>query len=204
MPNYYFTRLAVEISKPFFLRVYRESLRVMANLKMVDHYLVLGLPTGEEGTRLTEREITRAFKAKALEIHPDKRPRDQAAAAHSEFQNLYASYQILVDVQKRQEFDAILLAYLRWFRRQQEEQNQWKKIRIPRRPMSTPNQEEGEERKKRQRPNDEEEEEERKKRQKTHEQLKKYKEVGKQVSKFLAKILKELEELEEMVAAGNL
>ncbi|KAJ4849517.1 hypothetical protein Tsubulata_021099 [Turnera subulata] len=60
----------------------------------VDHYSVLGLPSGEEGTRLTEREISKAYKLKALELHPDKRPEDRHA--HADFQKLKKSYEILM------------------------------------------------------------------------------------------------------------
>ncbi|TXG64927.1 hypothetical protein EZV62_011921 [Acer yangbiense] len=36
----------------------------------VNHYDVLGLPSG---AKLTEKEISKAYKLKALELHPDKR-----------------------------------------------------------------------------------------------------------------------------------
>ncbi|XP_004301327.1 PREDICTED: uncharacterized protein LOC101295820 [Fragaria vesca subsp. vesca] len=37
-----------------------------------DHYKVLGLSSGEKGSKLTEKQIKRAYLAKALELHPDK------------------------------------------------------------------------------------------------------------------------------------
>ncbi|CAG7895960.1 unnamed protein product [Brassica rapa] len=40
----------------------------------VDHYIVLGLPSGEEALKLSEKEITKAYKLKALVLHPDKTP----------------------------------------------------------------------------------------------------------------------------------
>ncbi|KAJ4849519.1 hypothetical protein Tsubulata_021101 [Turnera subulata] len=69
----------------------------------VDHYTVLRLPSGEEGERLTEREITRAYKLKALELHPDKRPCDPNA--HANFLKLRSSYDTLMDPVARKNFD---------------------------------------------------------------------------------------------------
>ncbi|KAK7343332.1 hypothetical protein VNO77_11989 [Canavalia gladiata] len=72
----------------------------------IDHYVVLGLPSGEEGAKLTEKEITKAYKSKALELHPDKRPDDPNAA--SNFQQLRTSYDILKDSKARKLFDDLL------------------------------------------------------------------------------------------------
>ncbi|KAK6916755.1 DnaJ domain [Dillenia turbinata] len=72
----------------------------------IDHYLVLGLPSGEEGSRLTEKEISKAYKQKALELHPDKRPDDPNA--HENFQKLKSSYEILKDEKARKLFDDLL------------------------------------------------------------------------------------------------
>ncbi|KAK7280592.1 hypothetical protein RJT34_25656 [Clitoria ternatea] len=72
----------------------------------IDHYAVLGLPSGEEGAKLTEKEITKAYKLKALELHPDKRPDDPNAA--SNFQQLRTSYDILKDDKARKLFDDLL------------------------------------------------------------------------------------------------
>ncbi|KDP39310.1 hypothetical protein JCGZ_01067 [Jatropha curcas] len=72
----------------------------------VDHYSVLGLPSGEEGAKLTEKEISRAYKSKALELHPDKRPDDPNA--HDNFQKLKSSYEILKDEKARKLFDDLL------------------------------------------------------------------------------------------------
>ncbi|KAK2631275.1 hypothetical protein EUGRSUZ_L03152 [Eucalyptus grandis] len=62
----------------------------------VDHYSVLGLPSGEEGAQLSEKEISKAYRAKALELHPDKRP------------DLKASYEILKDEKAWKLFDDLL------------------------------------------------------------------------------------------------
>ncbi|KAJ4830774.1 hypothetical protein Tsubulata_028653 [Turnera subulata] len=80
----------------------------------VDHYLVLGLPSGEEGARLTEREITRAYKLKALVLHPDKRPGDPNA--HADFLKILASYETLMNPVSRRRFDKSL----RWIEQRRE------------------------------------------------------------------------------------
>ncbi|XP_043714382.1 dnaJ homolog subfamily C member 17 isoform X1 [Telopea speciosissima] len=72
----------------------------------IDHYEILGLPSGEEGAKLTEKEISKAYKFKALELHPDKRPNDPNA--HTEFQKLKTSYEILKDEKARKLFDDLL------------------------------------------------------------------------------------------------
>lgn len=74
----------------------------------VDHYKVLGLPSGEEGTKLTQTEISKAYRAKALDLHPDKRPDDPEADAN--FQGLKSSYEILKDRNARRLFDTSLRA----------------------------------------------------------------------------------------------
>ncbi|KAL6224914.1 hypothetical protein ACLB2K_003769 [Fragaria x ananassa] len=75
-------------------------------LLKVDHYKVLELPSGEEGAKLTQREILKAYKAKALLLHPDKRP--GYPGANAEFQQLRSSYEILKDPKSWAEFDAAL------------------------------------------------------------------------------------------------
>ncbi|XP_010421167.1 PREDICTED: dnaJ homolog subfamily C member 17 [Camelina sativa] len=72
----------------------------------VDHYLVLGLPSGEEALKLTEKEIGKAYKLKALYLHPDKRPDDPDA--HEKFQRLKTSYEVLKDEKARKLFDDLL------------------------------------------------------------------------------------------------
>ncbi|KAJ4965399.1 hypothetical protein NE237_017248 [Protea cynaroides] len=72
----------------------------------IDHYEILGLPSGEEGAKLTEKEISKAYKTKALELHPDKRPNDPNA--HSEFQKVKSSFEILKDEKARKLFDDLL------------------------------------------------------------------------------------------------
>lgn len=92
----------------------------------VDHYNVLGLPSGEEGAKLTEKEISRAYKAKALELHPDKRPDDPNA--HDNFQKLKSSYEILKDEKARKLFDDLLRVKREQFRRQSERDGKRRKM----------------------------------------------------------------------------
>ncbi|KAK9074799.1 hypothetical protein SSX86_003117 [Deinandra increscens subsp. villosa] len=72
----------------------------------IDHYVILGLPSGEEGFKLTEKEIKKAYRLKALKLHPDKRPDDPNAPAN--FQKLKTSYQILIDEKERKLFHDLL------------------------------------------------------------------------------------------------
>ncbi|KAL9811257.1 putative RNA recognition motif domain, DnaJ domain, RNA-binding domain superfamily [Arabidopsis thaliana] len=72
----------------------------------VDHYIVLGLASGEEALKLTEKEIAKAYKLKALDLHPDKRPDDPDA--HEKFQRLKTSYEVLKDEKARKLFDDLL------------------------------------------------------------------------------------------------
>lgn len=72
----------------------------------VDHYDALGLPSGEEGSRLSEQEINKAYRSKARELHPDKRPDDPNA--HANFLKLQTSYSVLKDEKARKLFDDLL------------------------------------------------------------------------------------------------
>ncbi|XP_004293915.1 PREDICTED: dnaJ-like protein 1 [Fragaria vesca subsp. vesca] len=73
---------------------------------LIDHYKVLDLPSGAEGAELTEQEITKRYKAKALLLHPDKRPGYPLAGA--EFQQLKESYEVLKDPKSREKFHVSL------------------------------------------------------------------------------------------------
>ncbi|PIA60654.1 hypothetical protein AQUCO_00300285v1 [Aquilegia coerulea] len=76
----------------------------------LNHYEVLGFQLESIGigglTKLTSNEIVKAYKSKALELHPDKRPNDPNA--NTEFQQLKSSYDILMDEKLRKGFDAYL------------------------------------------------------------------------------------------------
>ncbi|MCL7045436.1 hypothetical protein MKW94_005956 [Papaver nudicaule] len=69
----------------------------------IDHYVVLGLPSGEQGARLTDADIKKAYKIKALELHPDKRPDNPNANIN--FLKLSESYEILKDEAQRKILD---------------------------------------------------------------------------------------------------
>ncbi|XP_051145443.1 uncharacterized protein LOC127261235 [Andrographis paniculata] len=71
-----------------------------------DHYDVLGLPSDEEGAKLSEQEINKAYRSKARELHPDKRPDDPNA--HANFLKLKTSYDVLKDEKARKLFDNLL------------------------------------------------------------------------------------------------
>ncbi|MCL7049104.1 hypothetical protein MKW94_013760 [Papaver nudicaule] len=72
----------------------------------IDHYVVLGLSSGEEGRKLTDVEIGKAYRRKALELHPDKRRNDPNA--NSKFLRLKSSYEVLKDEKTRKQFDDLL------------------------------------------------------------------------------------------------
>ncbi|XP_020261678.1 dnaJ homolog subfamily C member 17, partial [Asparagus officinalis] len=74
----------------------------------VDHYAVLGLPSGEEALKLTLKEIEKAYRNQSRIRHPDKRPDDPNATA--DFQRLTSSFEILKDEAKRSAFDATIRA----------------------------------------------------------------------------------------------
>ncbi|WOL09716.1 hypothetical protein Cni_G18469 [Canna indica] len=74
----------------------------------VDHYAVLGLPSGEEGAKLTLKEIEKAYREQSRIRHPDKRPDDPNATA--DFQHLKTSFEVLKDEAARRIFDARLRA----------------------------------------------------------------------------------------------
>ncbi|XP_078448305.1 DNAJ heat shock N-terminal domain-containing protein isoform X2 [Wolffia australiana] len=73
-----------------------------------DHYAILGLPSGEEGAKLSIKEIEKAYKIKARECHPDKRRNDPDATAI--FQKLVSSFEILKNEAARKAFDDLLRA----------------------------------------------------------------------------------------------
>ncbi|XP_019184946.1 PREDICTED: dnaJ homolog subfamily C member 17 isoform X2 [Ipomoea nil] len=92
----------------------------------VDHYDVLGLPSGEEGAKLSEKEISKAYRLKALELHPDKRPDDRNA--HANFQRLKTSYEVLKDEKARKLFDDLLRVKRDKIRRQSQHDSKRRKM----------------------------------------------------------------------------
>eukprot|EP00252_Welwitschia_mirabilis_P002869 TRINITY_DN12890_c0_g1_i1.p1 TRINITY_DN12890_c0_g1~~TRINITY_DN12890_c0_g1_i1.p1 ORF type:complete len:303 (-),score=54.98 TRINITY_DN12890_c0_g1_i1:443-1351(-) len=85
--------------------------------EIVDHYGVLGLPSGTVGAKVTEAEIRKAYRVQALRSHPDKRPDDPNAA--EEFLKIQTAYDILTNSTSRRAFDELLR--LRYERRAREE-----------------------------------------------------------------------------------
>jgi len=70
----------------------------------MDVYQVLGLEGG--GPHVLQAAIRKAYRARALVLHPDKRGNDPVAAA--EFQKLQKAYEILNDEKARAAFDELL------------------------------------------------------------------------------------------------
>lgn len=92
----------------------------------IDHYVVLGLPSGEEGAKLNEKEISKAYRSKALELHPDKRPDDPNA--HANFQKLKTSYEILKDEKARKLFDDLIRVRKEKLQRQSQQDTKRRKM----------------------------------------------------------------------------
>ncbi|KAK4352300.1 hypothetical protein RND71_027818 [Anisodus tanguticus] len=92
----------------------------------VDHYAVLNLPSGEEGAKLSENGISKAYRKKALELHPDKRPHDPND--HSNFQKLTTSYEILKDEKDRKLFDELLHVKREKIQRQSQQDSKRRKM----------------------------------------------------------------------------
>ncbi|XP_049391207.1 uncharacterized protein LOC125855520 [Solanum stenotomum] len=100
----------------------------------VDHYSALDLPSGEEGAKLSEIDISKAYRKKALELHPDKRL-DDPINAHLNFQKLKASYDILKDDKKRKLFDEMIQLQQQQQHQQQHQQQQQQQQDSKRRKM---------------------------------------------------------------------
>ncbi|PWA44500.1 dnaJ domain-containing protein [Artemisia annua] len=71
----------------------------------------------EKGLQLSTKDIKKAYKLKALELHPDKKPNNTNAV--TDFQKLQASYNILKDEYTRKVFDSDLMIRLK----EQQEEN---------------------------------------------------------------------------------
>jgi molecular chaperone DnaJ len=65
-----------------------------------DYYQVLGVARDA-----SQKEITKAYRKLARELHPDKNPGD--AAAEDRFKNVSAAYEVLGDATKRAEYDEV-------------------------------------------------------------------------------------------------
>jgi DnaJ family protein C protein 17 len=73
-----------------------------------DHYVILGLPSGEEGAMVLDADITKAYRSMALKCHPDKNRNDPKASEN--FSKINTSYNILMDKTARKLFDDLLRA----------------------------------------------------------------------------------------------
>ncbi|CAI5474114.1 unnamed protein product [Closterium sp. Yama58-4] len=74
-----------------------------SSLGDADLYAILGLKIEDDAAFPTGAEIKKAYRKRALELHPDKRPGDKAAAA--EFDELQKAYEVLLDEQARKAYD---------------------------------------------------------------------------------------------------
>ena len=72
----------------------------------VDPYAVLGLAPGV----LTDAEIKKAYRKKALVLHPDKRKDSEREVAQREFDALQKAYDILLDPQARKALEDLAKA----------------------------------------------------------------------------------------------
>lgn len=74
-----------------------------------DYYRVLGVKRDAD-----EKEIKRAYRKLAVELHPDKNPDDQAA--EERFKEVNEAYEVLGDRQKRAKYDQLGASYRDWER----------------------------------------------------------------------------------------
>lgn len=73
----------------------------MSSQKSVDHYAVLGVPADS-----TFVEIQKAFFKLSLACHPDRRDESEFEAAHKEFVQISAAYNVLKYKQSRDKYDS--------------------------------------------------------------------------------------------------
>jgi curved DNA-binding protein CbpA len=74
---------------------------------MINYYEILGIAQNS-----TAQEIKKSFRKRAKEIHPDVRP-DNDHRSEEEMRLLLAAYEVLSDIEKRDEYDRALHAFLR-------------------------------------------------------------------------------------------
>jgi curved DNA-binding protein CbpA len=73
---------------------------------MINYYEVLGIAQTS-----TAQEIKKSFRKRAKEIHPDVRP-DEERRSEEEMRLLLAAYEVLSDIEKRDEYDRSLASFL--------------------------------------------------------------------------------------------
>ncbi len=74
---------------------------------MINYYEILGIAQDS-----TAQEIKKSFRRRAKEIHPDVRP-DADRRSDEEMRILLAAYEVLSDIEKRDEYDRTLQSFLR-------------------------------------------------------------------------------------------
>ncbi len=74
---------------------------------MINYYEILGIAQDS-----TAQEIKKSFRKRAKEIHPDVRP-DDDRRSEEEMRLLLAAYEVLSDIEKRDEYDRSLHSFLR-------------------------------------------------------------------------------------------
>lgn len=80
----------------------RQSLKEMSDAR-VNYYDVLGIPSNA-----SDDDVTRAYKQKALQWHPDKVGRDKKAEAEERFKEISEAYQVLRDPNQRASYNRSL------------------------------------------------------------------------------------------------
>ena len=85
---------------PRLRQAYERADFLLRKEKRVDFYDLLGIPSIS-----SEVEIRKAYKRKALELHPDKAPPDQQLVAQHRFQQLGQALEILTDDFQRKLWD---------------------------------------------------------------------------------------------------
>jgi len=66
-----------------------------------DYYQILGVDKNFD-----ERELTKAYKRRCLECHPDRKPAEEREEAEKQFKEVQEAYDILKDPRKKQAYDS--------------------------------------------------------------------------------------------------
>ena len=96
-----------------------------ASMAELDPYRVLGI---EQRPNLTDAEIKKAYRKKALVLHPDKRKESERETAQREFDQLQKAYDILLDPEARAALEN--LAKARAQRKERDDQQDAKRRKL--------------------------------------------------------------------------